>query len=79
MRDASIAITRATAANVHQVASTSNGPKPPKDTYTIRLKTELKGMTALRLEALTFEELPLGGPGRVKSTAALVSRAGAVE
>ena len=46
------------------IASTSNGPKPPKDTYTIRFKTELKGMTALRLEALTFEELPLGGPGR---------------
>ncbi|HVQ30812.1 MAG TPA: PSD1 and planctomycete cytochrome C domain-containing protein, partial [Vicinamibacteria bacterium] len=46
------------------IASTSNGPKPPRDTYTIRLKTELKAMTAIRLEALTFEELPLGGPGR---------------
>ena len=46
------------------IASTSHGPKPPRDTYTVRYKTELKGITALRLEALTFEELPKGGPGR---------------
>ena len=46
------------------IASTSSGPRPPRDTYTIRLKTELKGMTALRLEAVTFEELPQRGPGR---------------
>jgi cytochrome c553 len=46
------------------IASTSNGPKPDRDTYTVRYKTELAGITALRLEAVTFEELPEGGPGR---------------
>ena len=46
------------------IASTSNGPKPEADTYTVRFKTELERLTALRLEAQTFEELPRGGPGR---------------
>jgi len=46
------------------IASTAHGPKPPTDTYTIRFKTELERLTALRLEAQTFEELPRGGPGR---------------
>ncbi len=46
------------------IASTANGPKPEKDTYTVRYKTELAGITALRLEAAPFEELPEGGPGR---------------
>jgi cytochrome c553 len=46
------------------IASTSHGPKPDRDTYTVRYKTELAGITALRLEAVTFEELPEGGPGR---------------
>jgi hypothetical protein len=46
------------------IASTSHGPKPPTDTYTVRFKTELDGITALRLEAMTFDELPRGGPGR---------------
>ena len=46
------------------IASTSHGPKPPRDTYTVRFKTELRGLTALAIEANTFEELPEGGPGR---------------
>jgi mono/diheme cytochrome c family protein len=46
------------------IATTANGPKPPRDTYTVKFKTELKGITAFRLEAITFEELPKGGPGR---------------
>ena len=46
------------------IATTASGPKPPRDTYTVRFKTALKGMTAFRLEARTFEELPRGGPGR---------------
>jgi mono/diheme cytochrome c family protein len=40
------------------------GPGAPKDTYTVKYKTGLTGMTALRLEAVTFEELPRRGPGR---------------
>ncbi|MFI5007085.1 MAG: PSD1 and planctomycete cytochrome C domain-containing protein, partial [Solirubrobacterales bacterium] len=46
------------------LATTASGPKPPRDTYTVRFKTVLKGITAFRLEAVTFEELPKGGPGR---------------
>jgi mono/diheme cytochrome c family protein len=46
------------------IASTASGPKPPRDTYTVRFKTSLEGMTAFRLEARTFEELPKRGPGR---------------
>jgi mono/diheme cytochrome c family protein len=46
------------------IATTSAGPKPGGDTYTVSFKTVLKGMTAFRLEARTFEELPKGGPGR---------------
>ena len=46
------------------IATTAAGPKPPRDTYTVRFKTDLQGITAFRLEALTFEELPQGGPGR---------------
>ena len=40
------------------------GPKPEKDTYTIRLTTEVQDITGLRLEALTDESLPGKGPGR---------------
>ena len=46
------------------IATTSSGPAPPRDTYTVRLKTALKAITAFRLDALTFDELPRGGPGR---------------
>ncbi|MFI5184570.1 MAG: PSD1 and planctomycete cytochrome C domain-containing protein, partial [Vicinamibacteria bacterium] len=46
------------------IASTASGPRPPRDTYTVKFKTELKGITAFRLEAETFDELPKGGPGR---------------
>jgi mono/diheme cytochrome c family protein len=46
------------------IASTASGPRPPRDTYTVRFKTALQRMTAFRLEARTFEELPRGGPGR---------------
>jgi hypothetical protein len=46
------------------IATTASGPRPPRDTYTVRLKTALKGITAFRLDALTFDELPRGGPGR---------------
>jgi mono/diheme cytochrome c family protein len=46
------------------IATTANGPRPARDVYTVRFKTELSGITAFRLEALTFEELPFGGPGR---------------
>jgi hypothetical protein len=46
------------------IATTQNGPKPSMDTYTARFTTALRGITAFRLEAVPFEELPKGGPGR---------------
>jgi cytochrome c553 len=46
------------------IATTSSGPRPLRDIYTVSFKTALKGLTAFRLDALTFEELPKGGPGR---------------
>src|SRR4029453_13087725 len=55
------------------IASTANGPKPPTDTYTVRFKTELERLTALRLEAQAFEERPRGGPGRAPTGGFVVS------
>jgi hypothetical protein len=40
------------------------GAVPDSDTYTVTLKTELKGITGLRLEALADKSLPKNGPGR---------------
>lgn len=38
-----------------------------KDTYTITLKTDVKGITGVRLEALPDAALPAGGPGRAQN------------
>ncbi len=40
------------------------GPNPEQDEYIIVARSELKGITGLRLEALTDARLPQGGPGR---------------
>ena len=40
------------------------GANPRKDNYEITAKTKSTGLTAVRLEALTHESLPGGGPGR---------------
>jgi hypothetical protein len=40
------------------------GTRPERDTYTIVAHTELKGITAVRLEVLTDPGLPHQGPGR---------------
>jgi hypothetical protein len=40
------------------------GATPDSDTYTIALKTELRGITGLRLEVLADKALPKNGPGR---------------
>ncbi len=42
----------------------SGGTTPDTDTYTIVARTGLKGITAVRLEVLTDDSLPLHGPGR---------------
>ena len=40
------------------------GANPQKDVYDITTRTEATKLTAVRLEALTHESLPAGGPGR---------------
>ncbi len=42
----------------------ASGDKPNNDVYTVELPTDLKGITAIRLEVLTDPSLPEGGPGR---------------
>ena len=44
----------------------ASGETPAQDTYTITLPTELKGITAIRLEALPDDSLPAKGPGRAE-------------
>ncbi len=42
----------------------ASGTKPESDTYTIVAQTDIKGITAVRLEVLADESLPQKGPGR---------------
>ena len=42
----------------------ASGKRPETDTYTITTHTELKGITAVRLEVLADDNLPHKGPGR---------------
>jgi mono/diheme cytochrome c family protein len=42
----------------------ASGANPEAETYVITAKTDLKNITALRLEAMTDASLPKGGPGR---------------
>ena len=42
----------------------SGGMAPEKDTYTVEAVSTLKGITAIRLELMTDDSLPLKGPGR---------------
>lgn len=43
----------------------ASGDQTKSDTYELRFQTSLHGLTALRLEALPDDRLPLRGPGRV--------------
>ncbi len=42
----------------------AGGKRPEKDTYTVVVHTELKGITAFRVEVLADDSLPHHGPGR---------------
>lgn len=44
----------------------ASGLNPESDTYTVKVRTDATGITALRLEALDDPTLPASGPGRVK-------------
>jgi hypothetical protein len=45
----------------------ASGKAPETDTYTVRVRAPLAGITALRLEMLPHESLPANGPGRASS------------
>jgi hypothetical protein len=46
----------------------AGGTNPTTDVYEITLKTELVGVTALRIDALPHPSLPFNGPGRSTDT-----------
>jgi uncharacterized protein DUF1549/uncharacterized protein DUF1553/cytochrome c/F5/8 type C domain-containing protein len=50
----------------------AGGKSPDTDIYTLRTRTDLKGITALRLEVLPHESLPQGGPGRAASPGSFI-------
>lgn len=45
------------------------GPQPENSTFNVSFKTQMKGITSIRLEALTHPSLPGNGPGRHKIAA----------
>ncbi len=45
-------------------SSLAAGPNPESDAYTFEARVDLRGMTALRLEALADRSMVKGGPGR---------------
>ena len=49
------------------------GETPDMDTYTIKVQTDLRGITAFRLEALPDDSLPGHGPGRAENGNAVLS------
>ena len=52
---------------------TASGSNPVNDSYTIEVRTKLRGITAVRLEALADKSLPKEGPGRSTTGAFVVS------
>lgn len=50
-----------------------HGATPGEDTYVVKVQQPMKGITALRLEALTDPSLPAQGPGRTGHGNAVVS------
>src|SRR5687768_10257866 len=44
-----------------------SGHDPQRDSYTLTVRTSLKGITAMRLDTLVDDSLPGGGPGRARN------------
>lgn len=42
----------------------ASGTSPERDTYTLTATSTLKGITGVRLDVLSHDSLPMGGPGR---------------
>jgi hypothetical protein len=56
------------------IISTGGGADPERDNYTITATTDVKGIIAIRLEALSDPALPSGGPGRAQNGNIVVNR-----
>ncbi|MCG3199895.1 MAG: hypothetical protein GHCLOJNM_04423 [bacterium] len=54
------------------------GPNPDNDVYQVAARLPRSGVTAVRLEALTHETLPLKGPGRAGNAGFVLSQVSAV-
>ncbi|HEX5270562.1 MAG TPA: DUF1553 domain-containing protein [Gemmataceae bacterium] len=52
----------------------AEGPNPAADTYTIEARTDLKGITAFRLEVIPDAAQPAGGSGRAADGSFTLSR-----
>ena len=50
-----------------------SGPNPDASTYEVTCETDLERVTAIRLEALTHDSLPLTGPGRAANSHAVLT------
>ncbi len=58
------ALNGATLTRLEDKSVLASGANPEAETYVITTKTDLKNITAVRLEAMTDASLPKGGPGR---------------
>jgi hypothetical protein len=56
------------------IISTAGGADPERDNFTITALTDVKGIVAIRLEALSDAKLPAGGPGRAQNGNIVVNR-----
>lgn len=45
-------------------AIVASGPRPDKETYTVTVSSVSGTITAIRLEVIAHDDLPMGGPGR---------------
>lgn len=62
----------ATLAKLPDGSVLASGTSAATDTYTVRLHSPIRGITALRVEALPHDTLPKNGPGRDPSAGNLV-------
>ena len=63
-RDAAIAVVGDEVERPGQLSERVAGDQSKRDVYTVKFRTELRGITAIRLEVLPDESLPRNGPGR---------------
>jgi len=70
---AAIAASGATLEKQKDGSLLAGGNTPQTDTYTVKIKADLAGFTALRLEAIPDPALPANGPGRAGNGNAVIN------